>query len=245
MVGNEKKQLLNRLPEKFDEILYPDVCGTIKLIRQVNKLLTLVASRHQAKVNAPYTHSALFHFLCICIVKGFEELYHILSAWDSQVQGDVFFKKVHCFPLPISTNEFYKHNSITIKCLFLLVCQANDWVKLFLSLKDKEEGYSKSNITPYIHMLVYHVPKFLCDEQGLKIFTGQGVEKTNDVVRAVYQRKINKLDSCKDTLMALKRRDVLVQYEKKPNSYSKHDDAYWTQQITEDRRKRQRLCKPL
>ena len=187
-----------------------------------------------------YTFSFI-SFLCICIVKGFEELYNILSAWDSQVQGDIFFKKVHCFPLRI---EFFKHNSINIKCLFLLVCQANDWVKLFLSLKDKE-GYSKSNITPYIHMLVYHVPKFLCDEQDLKIFTGQGVEKTNDVVRAVYQRKINKLDFCKDTLMALKRRYVLVQYEKKPNSYSKHDDAYWTQQITEDRRKRQRLSKPL
>ena len=95
-----------------------------------------------------------------------------------------------------------------------------------------------------MHMLVYHVPKFLSDEQGLKIFTGQGVEKTNDVVRVVYQRKSNKLDSCKDTLMALKRRDLLVAYEKKPNSYNKHDDAYWTQQISEDRRKRPRRCKP-
>ena len=118
-------------------------------------------------------------------------------------------------------------------------------MKLFLSLKDKEDGISKSNVTPYMHMLVYHVPKFLNDEQGLKIFTGQSVEKTNDVVRAVYQRKSNKLDSGKDTLMALKRRALLVQYEKKPNSYNKHDDAYWTQQISEDRRKRPRLCKLL
>ena len=41
LVGNEKKQLLNCLPEKFDEVLHPDVCGTVKLIWQVNKLLTL------------------------------------------------------------------------------------------------------------------------------------------------------------------------------------------------------------
>ena len=105
--------------------------------------------------------------------------------------------------------------------------------------------YARYPLDPPLHMLEHHVQKFLWDEQGLKIFTGQGVEKTNDVVCAVYQRKINKLDSCKNTLMALKRRDVLVQYEKKPNSYSKHDYAYWTQQITEDRRKRQRLSKPL
>lgn len=55
-------------------------------------------------------------------------------------------------------------------------------IKLFLNLKDKADGYSKTNITPYMHILVYHVPQFLCDDNGLKIFTGQGVERTNEVV---------------------------------------------------------------
>jgi hypothetical protein len=49
-------------------------------------------------------------------------------------------------------------------------------------LKDKEERYSKTNITPCIHLFVYHVPKLLGGDGSVKIFTGQGVEKTNDVV---------------------------------------------------------------
>jgi hypothetical protein len=130
---------------------------------------------------------------------------------------------------------------------FLLPCyfKANEWVKLFLSLKDQEEGYSKSNVTPYIHMLVYHVPRQLSDENGVKIFTGQGVEKTNDVVRAMYHGKINKHDACKDSLLALKRLDVLHEYERMPNSYTKRDNEYWTEIIFQERRKRPRLSRPL
>lgn len=54
-------------------------------------------------------------------------------------------------------------------------------------------------------MLVHHVPRQLSDDNGVKIFTGQGVEKTNDVVRAIYHRNCNKHDACKDSLLALKR----------------------------------------
>ena len=124
-------------------------------------------------------------------------------------------------------------------CFFV---KANDWVKLFLTLKDKEDGYSKTNVTPYMHMHVYHVPRFLCDNSGIKIFTGQGVERTNDVVRSTYHNKCNKHDACKDTLLALKRLDHLTEFEIKPNNYNKQNNTYWTKEIFEDRRKRQRLC---
>ena len=126
-----------------------------------------------------------------------------------------------------------------------IIFKANEWVKLFLSLKDKQEGYSKANVTPYIHMLVYHVPRLLSDGIGFKIFTGQGVEKTNDVVRALYHKKSNKHDACKNSLLALKRLDALHQYERESNSYTKHDSKYWTETIFEDRRKRPRLSRPL
>ena len=93
-------------------------------------------------------------------------------------------------------------------------------------------------------MLVYHVPRLLSDG-NLKIFTGQGVEKTNDVVRAIYHRKSNKHDACKDSLLALKRLDVLQQHEKMPNNYTKRDNEYWTERIYQERRKRPRLSRPL
>lgn len=129
-----------------------------------------------------------------------------------------------------------------------LYMQACEWVNLFLSLKDKDEGYSKSNITPYIHLLVYHVPKLLGGDSGFnsfKSFIGQGVEKTNDVVRSIYHQKCNKHDACKDSLLASKRLDYLAEHERKPNQYNKHDQEYWTTSIFEERRKRPRMCRPL
>lgn len=112
-------------------------------------------------------------------------------------------------------------------------------MNLFLSLKDHEEGYSKSTITPYIHLFVYHVPKFLVGNGGIKIFTGQGVEKTNDVVRGIYHKKCNKHDACKDSLLVLKRLDYLADCERQPNQYNKQDNMYWTSTIFERRKRLQ------
>ena len=84
-----------------------------------------------------------------------------------------------------------------------------------LSLDRVEEGYGKANITPYIHMMCYHVPFFLAST-GLKCFTGQGVEKTNDVIRRLYHLKSNNYDSCKDGLQAVKRLDELQEFERHP-----------------------------
>ena len=39
--------------------------------------------------------------------------------------------------------------------------QVTHWVTLFQSLGGKLEGYSKADITPYIHSMVYHVPRFM------------------------------------------------------------------------------------
>ena len=36
LTGKEKKLLLNRLPEKFNEVLHPGTCETVKQIWQVN-----------------------------------------------------------------------------------------------------------------------------------------------------------------------------------------------------------------
>ena len=47
-------------------------------------------------------------------------------------------------------------------------------MKLFLSLGGKVIGYEKARITPYMHAMVYHVPKFMELHGGIKKFTGQG-----------------------------------------------------------------------
>ena len=61
----------------------------------------------------------------------------------------------------------------TISCTYYL-SQVTHWVTLFQSLGGKLEGYSKANVTPYIHAMVYHVPRFMKKHRGVKKFTGQG-----------------------------------------------------------------------
>ena len=48
------------------------------------------------------------------------------------------------------------------------------WVELFTSLAGICEGYAKTNVTPYMHAMVYHVPQFMRKHCGVKQFTGQG-----------------------------------------------------------------------
>lgn len=52
--------------------------------------------------------------------------------------------------------------------------KATSWVRLFISLSGKIIGYEKTRVTPYMHAMVYHVPKFMQKHHGVKKFTGQG-----------------------------------------------------------------------
>ena len=89
-------------------------------------------------------------------------------------------------------------------------------------------------------MLCYHVPFFLATS-GVKCFTGQGVEKTNDVIRRLYHLKSNKYDACKDGLLAVKRLDELQEFDRKPRNYRQLDTSYWNEGIMQERQKRPRL----
>ena len=80
------------------------------------------------------------------------------------------------------------------------------FVKNFLNIgKKKREGYQPNNITPYIHTLVYHVPYFLQEYGSLAYFTGQVVEKTNDIIKQIHHSKSNKIDPTVDALVVRKR----------------------------------------
>ena len=105
------------------------------------------------------------------IWKKFGELYSIISASkESQVNAVEYFAK------------------------------AKSWICLFTSLRDKIKGYKRARVTPYLHSLVYHVPGFITKYKSVKIFTGQGVEKNNDVARNVVLSKSNKRDPATDVI---------------------------------------------
>lgn len=92
-----------------------------------------------------------------------------------------------------------------------------------------------------MHILCYHVPKFLNEETAVKRFTGQGIEKINDIVRSIYHNKSNKHDACTEALLALKRIDRLQHHERERQKYTKRATDYWENTIFTQRKKQCRL----
>ena len=101
----------------------------------------------------------------------------------------------------------------------------------FLSLgRQKREGYHPKNVTPYMHCLLYHVPAFLDSYGSLSANSGQGVEKTNDIVKQIHHGKTNKLDCTHDALLVRKRLELgyVDKVARERRKYEKTDDDYWS-----------------
>jgi hypothetical protein len=87
-------------------------------------------------------------------------------------------------------------------------------------------------------MMVYHIPQILNQYKTVKIFSGQGVERNNDVARCIVLRKSNKWDLTSDILQLESRQWELGQHEISKTAYEKTDSDYWEKGIVEARRKK-------
>ena len=63
--------------------------------------------------------------------------------------------------------------------------KAKNWITLFTSL------YQTRHVTPYMHILVAHIPKFLKDIGSLAPYSQQGLEKLNDEITKDYFKSTN------------------------------------------------------
>ena len=112
-----------------------------------------------------------------------------------------------------------------------LICfeKAKNWVNDFLSLGDKRKGFKKSNVTPYMHALLYHVPAVIKNHGPLKNYSCQTIEKLNDVVKRVTLGKCNRADATRDALLVLKRVEYLKgeDAQRCKRSYTKVNEDYW------------------
>lgn len=100
--------------------------------------------------------------------------------------------------------------------------KAKEWVNLFISLHGKVIGHKRANVTPYMHAMVYHIPKVFQMFKSIKIFTGQGVEKNNDVARSTVLKKSNKWDGPADVLKHEARLWELKERERPKRNYDKN-----------------------
>jgi len=81
------------------------------------------------------------------------------------------------------------------------------WLGDFLQLHVGEirKGYFKQHVTRYMHCFAYHVPFFISKYGNLSKFSGQAVEKNNDVIKSIHQRKSSNWDGPFEALKFRKR----------------------------------------
>ena len=110
--------------------------------------------------------------------------------------------------------------------------KAKTRIDLFCSLRGVRSGYTRPRITPYMHLIVYHLP-FLVQKHGcLKKFTGQGVEKSNDDAKRIFFQKSNKWDAAKDILCTESSQWDLKQHEREKATSTKGKLEYWGHDIS-------------
>ncbi len=97
--------------------------------------------------------------------------------------------------------------------------KASVWMNKFVKLSKHLEGYD--SVTPYMHILVYHVPRILREHGTLRWFSGQGLEKVNDDIKQTYHRKTNKRNAPEAALRCKRRKLVLKHHSRVPRKYTK------------------------
>ncbi|KAJ7383407.1 hypothetical protein OS493_028083 [Desmophyllum pertusum] len=175
-------------------------------------------------------------------------IYHTADKWEwtSLLGGE---KRLLLRKLPEQFNKFLpEHKVEATKSLWinfreLLDClnseltddgitefetKALNWGKQMVDMSGSGPGYKHTIIiTPYMHILIYHVPLMLQRHGSLRIFSGQGVEKKNDDFRRYFHRKINRWDAAKNLLLVEKRQERLRDCERGKRLYMKRKTSFW------------------
>ena len=79
--------------------------------------------------------------------------------------------------MPVCTIKYLSDFDLTDMAAMTHSTAAKAWIDLFSSLREVCRGYSRPRLTPYMHLLPYHIFLFVQQHGCLKKYTGQGVEK--------------------------------------------------------------------
>ena len=120
-----------------------------------------------------------------------------------------------------------------------LFSKGKAWIELYCSLRGVRPGYSRQKVTPYMHLIPYHIPHFVKLHGCVKKFTGQGVEKNNADAKTILFQKSNKWDGAVDILCTESRQWDLRHHEREKNKYVKRKLEYWEHDISVKRKGRQ------
>ena len=52
--------------------------------------------------------------------------------------------------------------------------KAREWITDFIAFSAELDGHQKSRVTPYMHIMAYHVPEMMKKYGNVRQFSGQG-----------------------------------------------------------------------
>ena len=96
-------------------------------------------------------------------------------------------------------------------------------MKLFIRLEGKRKGCEKQRVSPYMPCLVYHMPFLSGLKLGLTKFSGQGMEKANEIAKSIHHQHSNKIDACANILKGSMRQLQLKHMQRESREYSKRN----------------------
>ena len=100
-------------------------------------------------------------------------------------------------------------------------CKLNNGSQISLPWQAWGKVYKWKRVTPYMHIMVGHIPWFFRMYKTVKILTGQSTERNNDVARSIPLRKSNKWDSVGDVSCQESSQWPLKNMKRTPRIYCK------------------------
>lgn len=113
----------------------------------------------------------MHHIHIARLLPNFTDSDKLQFLWDELLRLNRIYSKI--------TEELTSEDVCTFEV------RARTWCRKFIEL------YHASNMTPYIHTMMNHVPEFMRIHHSIVPFTQQGLEKYNDVMTKQYFRATN------------------------------------------------------
>lgn len=126
-------------------------------------------------LTGPEKLKVMRHIRIARMLPNFADSDKIQFLWDELLHLNEIFSK--------------KTEELTVEDTGTFEVRARTWCRKFIEI------YHASNVTPYIHAMMNHVPEFMRLHHSIVPFTQQGLEKYNDVMTKQYFRATNHHDS--------------------------------------------------
>lgn len=127
--------------------------------------------------------------------KNFKEIFYEKANDKKLIMIDQVFLKFNEL-FHFSKNDFSENNITFQYNENYFKTKLNEWLGFFIQLMNYDDKKRKKKdieyITPYIHIMVQHLPEFISTYKNLNLFSTQALEKSHNSTKINLMRQTNK-----------------------------------------------------